>query len=179
MNKELKEVANRISIPARVMDLLWTDDEFYREISSGKRFSGVNKFPRCDQWCDGSGFHMAFALAGYSSEDISVEIYGDEISVCGGRPHQVAEIPELNHEAPLASVSFEPDEEYPSLTPSIVVQRGMIVRGIARRSFKVRYFINPAFNVAATTASMKNGLLQLTMPRSGDHSIKSIKISEI
>ena len=32
----MKDTLNRISIPGRVVDLLWADDEFFRDISSHK-----------------------------------------------------------------------------------------------------------------------------------------------
>ena len=170
MNKEL---ISRVSVPSRVIELLWTDDEFCREVSSNKKVSGQNKFPRCDQWCDEEGFHMAFALAGYSSEDLSIDVCDNHVMISGVGPKTSVYIGEGD-----SDISEEENEEYPVPTPQLIVQRGVIVRGIARRSFRVSFFINPAFDTEKTTAFMKNGLLELVMPRAKVFGPKSIEIME-
>jgi HSP20 family molecular chaperone IbpA len=166
----MKDVISRVSIPARVLDLLWIDDEFFREVSSNKKVSSSGKFPRCDQWCDVEGFHMAFALAGYSPDDIVLKAKGNEVFITGSGNKIDAE--EM-HEA------LSDQEEYPAKAPNIVVQRGMIVRGIARRNFKAKFYINPTFNVGRMSASMKNGLLELVIPRKAEEEPKTITIKEI
>ena len=45
-----KQGVVRMSVPGKVWDLLWRDDEFYREVCSNKKVSSSGKFPRCDQW---------------------------------------------------------------------------------------------------------------------------------
>lgn len=174
MNKEL---ISRVSVPSRLVDLLWTDDEFFREVSGNKKVNGQSKFPRCDQWCDEEGFHMAFALAGYSPRDISIEVCNGNVSI-SGVGQKVAEetvLEELTNGEP---TSDNEDLEYPTPTPQLIVQRGVIVRGIARRSFRVKYLINPAFNPERTTAFMKNGLLEIVMPRAESFGSKTIDIME-
>ena len=173
MNKEL---ISRVSVPSRLVDLLWTDDEFFREVSGNKKANLQNKFPRCDQWCDEDGFHMAFALAGYSPRDISVEVCNGNVSI-SGVGQKVAEDKNLD-EATAEHSHDEEELEYSAPTPQLIVQRGVIVRGIARRSFRVRYLINPAFNPDAATAFMKNGLLEIVMPRSESFGLKTIDIME-
>ena len=79
----MKETLSRISVPGRIFDLLWTDDEFYREVGGNKKVTSAGKFPRCDQWCDDDGFHMAFALAGYSPVDVSVTADGSLLCING------------------------------------------------------------------------------------------------
>jgi HSP20 family molecular chaperone IbpA len=163
----MKDVS-RVSIPARVLDLLWTDDEFFREVSSNKKVSSSGKFPRCDQWCDESGFHMAFALAGYSPGDVTLAAKGNEIQITGSGNK-------------LEAIEHMPDpdlEEYPAKAPNIVVQKGLISRGIARRNFKTRFYINKIFDVSRTSASMKDGLLELTVPRKEEEASQVISIRE-
>ena len=155
-NSVRADAVRRVSVPGRVWDLLWSDDSFYREVCSNKKVSSSGKFPRCDQWCDESGFHMAFALAGYSPGDIEISVYDNEITIKG-----VCE----KLDAPQTRVADPSDEEdYPALTPSLAVQKGMILRGIARRNFQTKYYINPSFDLSRTSATMKNGLLELVVP---------------
>jgi HSP20 family molecular chaperone IbpA len=71
--------------------------------------------------------------------------------------------------------SEEQSDEYPPKAPKTGVQQGMIVRGIARRNFRSKYFVHPGFNLELSTASMKDGLLEIFVPRSG--AIKPIKIN--
>ena len=166
----MKEMLNRVSIPGRVLDLLWADDEFFREVSSHKKAASSGKFPRCDQWCDENGFHMAFALAGYSPGDVEILIKNNELYINGVG----SKLETFDETRP----SDEPDDEYPTKTPKLGVQQGMIVRGIARRNFKTKYFINPSFNLIGATASMRNGLLEIVIPRKKEEGEKSIKVEE-
>ena len=73
----------RYSIPARIVELLYTDDGFFNEVLKLKKASGGNKFPRSDEWRDESGFHLSFALAGYSAQDVSVEIEDHTLTISG------------------------------------------------------------------------------------------------
>lgn len=166
-NSVRSDAVRRVSVPGRVWDLLWRDDEFYREVCSNKKVSSSGKFPRCDQWCDESGFHMAFALAGYSPEDIEISVYDNEITIKG-----VCE----KLDAPRGRAPDSSDtEDYPALTPSLAVQKGMILRGIARRNFQTKYYINTSFDPSRASATMKNGLLELVVPTRTP--IESVRIS--
>ena len=166
-----KEVLNRVSVPGKIFDLIWADDEFYREVSGNKKVSSSGKFPRCDQWCDESGFNIAFALAGYSASDVEIVAEGNMLAISGTGVRVGSE--------PLESASVESaSDDYPAKTPSNVVQHGIIVRGIARRSFKVRYFIHPSFNLLKASAAMKHGMLQVNVPRVETTKIISIDIKE-
>jgi len=166
------ESIRRVSVPGRVWDLLWRDDEFYREVCSNKKVSSSGKFPRCDQWCDASGFHMAFALAGYSPGDIQISVYDNEITIMGICEKLDAPQQRDDYEAP------EDPGEYPALTPNLAVQKGMILRGIARRNFKSKYYINPSFDPSRMSAIMKNGLLELIVPTRSPIRAVSIKVLE-
>jgi len=166
--KMMKETLNRVSIPGRVLDLLWSDDEFFRDVISNKKTSSAGKFPRCDQWCDEEGFHMAFALAGYSPEDVTVCVKNNELFISGmGNKVDVCE-----------ENSSDADDEYPIKVPKPGVQQGIIVRGIARRNFKTKYFINTSFNLSEASSTMKNGLLEILVPRKEEEKLKTIDIIE-
>ena len=165
----MKEALNRVSIPGRVLDLLWSDDEFFREVTSHKKTSSAGKFPRCDQWCDEAGFHMAFALAGYSPKDVIVEVKNNELYISGAG----------NKVDALEKGVSASDDEYPAKVPKAGVQQGMIVRGIARRNFKTKYFINTSFNLAKVSSTMKNGLLEILVPKKEEEELKTIDIKTI
>lgn len=170
-NTAAKAEAVRISVPGRVWNLLWSDDEFYREVCSNKKVSSSGKFPRCDQWCDQEGFHMAFALAGYSPNDIAISVHGNEVEVSG-----VCE--KLDGPTQSPNLGSEGAEDYPALTPSVAVQRGMILRGIARRNFQTRYYIHTSFEPARMTASMVNGLLEIVIPPRAEEKVITIEVKE-
>jgi HSP20 family molecular chaperone IbpA len=158
-------------MPGRIVDLLWTDEEYFRDVSGSKKISNAGKFPRCDQWCDDAGLHMAFALAGYSPSDISVSASSNQIFISGGTTKAGSEDP------PTKEQQVEVDE-YPAKEPKKIVQQGMIVRGIARRSFRVKFYINPYFNTSKTMAKMENGLLEVIIPRGDISKSVNIKIEE-
>ena len=147
----------RVSVPGKVFSLLWTDDEFYRDVTSHKKVSTSGKFPKCDQWCDEDGFHMAFALAGYSPSDVSISVFENEIQITGTGNKNDQQDEDDGHATD--------QDEYPIRTPKVVVHHGMIVRGIARRNFKTNYFVNPTYDLTRTKASMKNGLLEILVPQ--------------
>ena len=71
------------------------------------------------------------------------------------------------------------DEEYPAAPPQLAVQTGMIVRGIARRNFKTKYYINPLFDMTHVSAVMKNGLLEIIIPRKKASEKMNVDVKEI
>lgn len=156
----MKETLSRVSVPGRIFDLLWSDDEFYREIGNNKKVTSAGKFPRCDQWCDEDGFYMAFALAGYSPADVSITVDGSLLCIGGVGSKADKDRMLLSDEQ-----SGESDE-YPAKAPKSGVQRGMIMRGIARRNFKTKYFIHSGFDLKLAEASMKDGMLEVFVPKS-------------
>jgi HSP20 family molecular chaperone IbpA len=176
--KKLDEKQNvgRVSILGRIIDLLWMDDEFYREVSSLKKASSSNKFPRTDQWCDGDGFHMAFALAGYSVEDIEISFGGSELIISGSGNKMSPE--SFSNDAISEESCDDNDEDYPKRGKNKQIQQGIIVRGIARRSFRTKYYISPNFDLKMAHASMKDGLLEVIVPPSNNNDLFKIEINK-
>jgi HSP20 family molecular chaperone IbpA len=164
----MKDKVIRLSIPGKVYDLLWSDDEFYRDVTGHKKVSSAGAFPKVDQWCDEEGFHMAFALAGYSPDNVRLETCANELIVTGTRN-------KIEQDSELQSQSDDEDE-YPAKTPNLRVQQGIIVRGIARRNFKTKYFINYNFDLSRVHASMENGLLEILIPKRDDVKLVEVKI---
>lgn len=150
---------NRVTIPTKVIDHLYNDEEFFREVTNLKKIS-LSRFPKNDQWVSEDGFNMVFALAGYGAEDLRLE-------VCGSRV-------DISSKEQLPSVNDDDDG-----SPKQFVSHGVVNRGIARRSFKVSYFISEDFDTSTMTAKMDKGLLTLTIPRKDSQDIKVIEIKEI
>ena len=167
----MKNKMNRASVPGRVIELLWGDDEFCRDVFGHKKVSTSGKFPKSDQWCDERGFNMAFALAGYSPSDVTVRTDGRMLYVDGVGSNSEGKVDE--------KVLLESEDDYPAKTPTPSVQQGVILRGIARRNFRTKFFINPAFNLMGATATMKNGLLEIFIPKNKELSSLSIEIEEV
>lgn len=149
----------RYSFPGRIYDLLLTDDKFLQEVSKIKKVE--NSFPRYDQWKDEGGFHISFALAGYSPEDIDLTIVGRQIILSSRgledfTPAEVIEDPE--------------GETKPAKTS---VHKGYVSRGIARRSFKTHLYISEEFDLSNVKAKMEHGLLHIFVPET---TIEEVKI---
>ena len=158
---------SRLSLPGKILALLLNDDQFYREVSSSKKVSLPN-FPKYDQWSDDSGFNMEFALAGFSDSDISVSFCGCILTIQILK-HIDSPFSEEEQGAGLGDDSSGADqdlgEDYSKETlPKMV--RGVIVRGIARRTFKVDFFISSMFDLSRLDATIANGLLKIGIPKS-------------
>ena len=130
MKKEVVRSAKKVSLPGKILDLLWLDDEFYREVVSSKKIT-LDKFPKTDQWVDEDGFHMEFALAGYSPKDIGISVSSDTLFVESKRNKNDEMIPE--------------EDGVRSAKPKLTY--GSIVRGIARRNFRSKVIISSDFNI--------------------------------
>lgn len=161
----MKNKNSRLSIPGKIVDLLWCDDEFFREVSNIKKAFDV-KFPKYDQWLEANNFYMEFALAGYSPEDISISVQDNELTLRSSKS-QDKKLEELSE-----SESIEASNAAPK------IQKGVVVRGIARRNFEVKYLISPEFELKDATATMKNGLLQVIVPVKKDREVKNIRIQD-
>lgn len=135
---------NRVTIPVKLMRLMFSDDKFFSEILSVRKMT-LSKFPRSDQWVDEEGFKVSFALAGYSKEDI--EILATENRVLTIRSKQKA-------------------------SGANTLQKGFISRGIAGRNFEESLYLHTDFNPQNASASMENGLLTITVPRSEDKTVE-------
>lgn len=149
----------RYSFPGRIYDLLLTDDKFLQEVSKIKKIE--NSFPRYDQWKDEAGFHISFALAGYSPEDIDLTVSGRQIILSSSGLEEFT----------TAEVIEEPDGEAKKVRTS--VHKGYVSRGIARRRFKTHLYISEEFNLTEVKAKMEHGLLHIFVPES---TIEEVKI---
>ena len=146
----MKAKSNKVCFDGRIVDLLLTDDEFYRTICSNQKIS-TGRFPKTDQWCDEEeNFKLVFALAGYSGDDINIYVDGRFLRISS--------------------------EKISSDLGSNKLEKGMIYRGIARRSFSKSYFVDSSYDLDAIQAKMKNGLLELNIPRNKKREIKKISI---
>ena len=171
--KSTKLKFSRISIPGRVINLLLHDDEFFREVSAIKKVGNTNGFPKYDQWCDNTGFHMEFALAGYSAKDLEIIFSGNELTVRSTRNTEVSqeEVPSDQSQTD----DFGGDSSRSSHNPRI--HHGAIVRGIARRNFSTSFFVSQEYDLSAAKASIQNGLLHLLVPARLENKINHISIS--
>jgi HSP20 family molecular chaperone IbpA len=164
---------SRISIPGRVIQLLLHDDEFFREVTNLKKASTAGTFPKYDQWCDQDGFHMEFALAGYAKKDLEVCYSGQELIVRSLR-NPVESGYSSGQEASQEEENIPEVITRSSSLPKI--QQGAIVRGIARRNFTTNFLISQEFNVSASKATVKDGLLHIFIPLKGEITTKTIEI---
>lgn len=156
----MKENKNRFSIPARILELLYTDDAFFNEVTKLKKAGGVvGKFPRSDEWRDENGFNLSFALAGYSPEDVLIEVESDNVLVVKGIGLDSIEVPVAESAEPNPDVFQNYNKE---MRPRIHI--GSISRGIARRKFCTKYLISEEFDVNHAEATMEYGLLHIFIP---------------
>jgi len=157
----------RCLIPGKLTELLWNNNEFYDAVV--KRVN-VSNFPRNDQWVDEEGFNMVFALAGYSPEDVNISYKNNELILNGqGVPNSLPDEPENDPNG-------DPLEEY-NRKAKIAIHHGIISRGIARRSFKISYTIANCFDCSQANALMRNGLLQVIIPRKEEAVERNIEIN--
>lgn len=138
---------NRATIPQKVMDLLFSDDSFYNDVTGNKKIV-INKYPRSDQWVDEEGLNMSFALAGYSPEDIKVSVSSSSVTI----------------------------ENVSKLKESNAMQKGLIVRGIAKRNFSETVYVHSNFDVGKIAANMSNGLLNIKIPFSENNDFRAVEI---
>lgn len=146
----------RYSMPAKIVELLWKDDEYYREVTKIKKVSSTSNFPKTDQRVDEEGFKIEFALAGYSPSDVLIKVSGKVLSVSSGGMDD-------EYSQPTPKEDDDAFEEYVK-DAKAKTQRGFVVRGIARRSFNVKLLISEDFDLSRVNAIMEHGLLQITIP---------------
>ena len=156
----MKKMANQIrfSLPGRIVEMLYCNDEYFREVSKVNK-AGTISFPKYNTWKDDDGFHMSFALAGYSPENINVKSIGSELLISGDGIDVDKEVLKEG----------EPQKAN--------IQRGYIVRGIARRKFEVKFLISNYFDLISAKASMKDGLLHVTIPERKEYTLDVININ--
>jgi len=154
----MNESKKRYSVPARILELLFTDNAFFNEVTKLKKTSSNSKFPKRDEWRDEDGFHLSFALAGYSPEDISVDAIENTLVIKG---NGMDSLDEKDPAAPDNSV--DAFEKYTKESRPRIHQ-GIISRGIARRRFCVKSLISEEFDASSAVAEMKHGLLHIFIP---------------
>ena len=157
---KVKTTKKRYSVPSKIIELLYTDDSFFNEVSKSKKAASGSRFPRSDEWISEDGFNMSFALAGYSAEDVSIFSGRDTIIV------ESMGIDSIEYKMPQFETASTSDEGIEHLMkerkPRIHV--GAISRGIARRKFRVSFSIDSDFDVDNAKATMENGLLHILIP---------------
>lgn len=121
-------------LDAKVIESLFLDDEFFSHVSNYKKINSA-RYPKTDQWCDETSFNLAFALAGFSIEDMEIYYEDRVLWVCTKKK--------------------DGDEE---------VEHGFIHRGIAKRSFKKGYFLDKTLDLEKIKSKMKDGLLTISIP---------------
>lgn len=165
----LTDTKKRYSIPAKILELLYTNDNFFNEVSKINKGNYLPNFPKSDEWRDAEGFNISFALAGYSPDDISVEVEGDILIVKGNG------LDSISATTPATSEQDDSFQEY-SKEGRPRIHIGSISRGIARRKFCVRLLISEEFDVMNASADMKHGLLHIVIPVKETTDFKVIKI---
>jgi HSP20 family molecular chaperone IbpA len=154
MSQKEKQKNNRVSIPSKIKELLFYDDQFFRDVIELNKIKINNNFPKQDQWCDEEGiFHIEFALAGYSPSDIEIVIENDEFTV--------KTIKSIKAE----DLETEEQESDKKITPKPKIQHGVISRGIARRNFSYGLVLSQEYDIYSMSAEMENGLLHISVPK--------------
>lgn len=177
INRDGIKKNNRVSIPSKIRELLFSDDHFFREVSELNKAKINKNFPKQDQWCDENGFfHIEFALAGYAPEDLLIEIDNDEFVVRTLKlENDTSEKLELSAgKDPTSSEDFYdiPKVKKPS------IHNGLISRGIARRNFSYGLIISQEYNLYDMSATMENGLLHILIPRKLEMQRKVITLTK-
>lgn len=157
--KEGSESKKRYTIPAKILELLYSDDGFFYDVMKIKKVSSNSKFPKSDEWRDEDGFNISFALAGYSPSDVTVESKDNILIVKGTGMDSIK--PLKLEENKKSQNEFE---EYTKTQSCPRVHIGTISRGIARRKFCVKYLISEEFDVLKAQAKMEYGLLHVYIP---------------
>lgn len=160
----------RFSVPEKLIKMLWEDDNFFRATCKNGNIS-INRFPKNDQWVDKNGFNISFALAGYSSEDVVVEVTETTLTLSSKG------IVDIRPERPEIKETDDAMSEYVRVAKP-VIQQGVISRGIARRSFNVSYHISSDYNCYEARVNMVHGLLHVIIPLKKKLGRKILNVTE-
>lgn len=129
-----------------------TFDVLFRDLfNAHSRFGSISeiKTPHpVDIYEHSDGLVFEIACTGLSKKDVDIDIELDVLKVSYNKPK-----PEADDEA-----------------------RTYQCRGIARRSFNLAYKISPKYTLSASTASMENGLLTITIPFAEEAKPKKLQI---
>lgn len=149
----------RYSFSGRIYELLLSDEKFVTEISKLRKVE--NTFPKYDQWKDSAGFHISFALAGYTPDDITVKVYGRQIFIESSGLDRITDVESI--EVDLKEKPLD-EEQSANKNAKTSLSKGYIARGIARRSFKTNLFISEEFDLSSVKVNMQHGLLHICVP---------------
>jgi len=109
------------------------------------------KFPHpVDIYENKNGLHFEIACTGLGKSDVNIDIEGDVLKVNYNKPKEedCCEVNDCNY----------------------------IHRGVARRSFNLGYKIASKFDLPQAEASMKDGLLKISVPFAESAKLKVLKI---
>lgn len=97
-----------------------------------------------------NGLHFEIACTGLTKSDIQIDIEGDVLKINYNKPKEedCCEVNDCNY----------------------------IYKGVARRSFNLGYKIASKFDLSQAEASMKNGLLKISVPYAESSKPKVLKI---
>ena len=166
----------RYSFPGRIYELLLADDKFLHEVAKIKKIE--NSFPRYDQWRDEAGFHISFALAGYSDSDISITIRGQQLMLSADGLDDIVEA-EIINPSIISELSIGDEDSIKNAKTS--VHKGVVNRGIARRSFRTNLYVSEEFDLTNIVAKMEHGLLHIFAPEKNVEDVKveiNVKVVE-
>ena len=127
------------TIPGYIMDIIWQDSTIFEDIAKIKK-SNFRVYPKYDQWYDGDGLHMEFAIAGFSPDDISIKTQENELVI--------------------ESIGIKPSVD---LAASLT-EKNQDIKGVARRKFRNRFLVSSTFDLEQMSASMQHGLLRIDIP---------------
>jgi HSP20 family molecular chaperone IbpA len=123
---------------------------FDRDVDFGSFMEAKPDYP-VDVFIQNENLCFDIACVGLEKDDIKVSVEGNTLKVAYKKP----------------SIESNPsDEEAPSY----------MHRGIARRSFDMGWKVSPDYDLTDLDATMKNGLLQITVPKSEKAKAKFIEI---
>jgi len=125
-------------------------DEFYRGHEVLWKNSGNTGFPRTDIYSNDDTLTFDFALAGFTKEQIAIDMN-----------------PETN------ILTVKSINSFPSKNEDTVHWHQ---RQLAQRDFTVRYMIPTGYNLESCQASMKNGVLSISLSRNPETKPRQIKI---
>lgn len=123
-------------------------DLFNRYMSEAAQQISPTKFPAVNMWANEEGTVLTSELPGVKMEDLDISVSGKIITIKGQRP------------------ADEPGEK-------MVNVRSERVTGQFERAFQLPY----AIDAAKVEASLKNGVLTVTLPRAESEKPRKITIS--
>lgn len=162
INDELESIY-RYALPGKIYKSLFTNKEFIDHIFSFKKVMLYQNFPRVDQYIerDNSGkecFKFALALAGYNSSDILISV--DSITN-------------------MLTIESSFEDDLLKKQSDLDSDKVFMVKSIAKRAFKISFYLHVSYDVDNSLAQMKDGLLEVSIPKRELPQVKIIKVTKI